>query len=73
VPLVVVVGRLQSTTTGETHPIHLVTEVIHLLLTPYFFIWFVEYNGMIHHHPIPHKLLISIHMKSGLIPPKLME
>jgi hypothetical protein len=35
-------------------------EVIHLLLTPHFFIWFVEYNGLIHHHLIPHKLIISV-------------
>jgi hypothetical protein len=48
-------------------------EVIHLLLTPHFFIWFVEYNGLIHHHHIPHKLIISIYMRSGLIPPNLME
>jgi hypothetical protein len=33
----------------------------------------VEYNGLIHHHLIPHKLIISIYMWSGLIPPKLME
>jgi hypothetical protein len=25
-------------------------EVIYLLLTPHFFIWFVEYNELIYHH-----------------------
>ena len=42
------------------------------LLTPHFFIWFVEWNELIHKHLIPHKLIISICMRNGLIPPKLM-
>jgi hypothetical protein len=47
--------------------------MIHLLLTSHIFIWFVEYNELIHHHFIPRKLIISIYMRSELIPPKLME
>jgi hypothetical protein len=27
---------------------------IHHLLTPHFFVWFVELNELIHHHLIPH-------------------
>jgi hypothetical protein len=48
-------------------------EVIHLFLTSHFFIWFMEYNELIHHHLIPRKLIISTYMRSWLIPPKLME
>jgi len=48
-------------------------EVIHLLLTPHFCIWFVEWNELIYHHLIPHKLIISICMRNELILSKLME
>jgi hypothetical protein len=30
-------------------------------------------NGLIHDHHIPHKSMISISMRAGVIPPKLME
>jgi hypothetical protein len=29
-------------------------ELVHPLLTPHFFVWFVEWNELIHHHIIPH-------------------
>jgi len=28
------------------------SELAHHLLTPHFFVWFVEWNGLIHHHLI---------------------
>jgi hypothetical protein len=29
-------------------------ELVHHLITPHFFVWFVEWNELIHHHLIPH-------------------
>jgi hypothetical protein len=29
-------------------------DVVHHLLTPHFFVWFVEWSELIHHHLIPH-------------------
>jgi hypothetical protein len=29
-------------------------ELVHHLLTPNFFVWFVEWNELIHYHLIPH-------------------
>jgi hypothetical protein len=29
-------------------------ELVHHLLTPHFFVWFVDWNELIHHHLIPH-------------------
>jgi hypothetical protein len=29
-------------------------ELLHHLLTPHFFGWFVEWNELVHHHLIPH-------------------
>jgi len=37
-----------------------------------FFIRFIEWNELIHHHLIPYKLIISICKKNELIPPKFM-
>jgi hypothetical protein len=34
-------------------------EVVHHLLTPHLFVWFVEWNEFIHQHFIPHRLMIS--------------
>jgi hypothetical protein len=28
-------------------------DVVHRLLTPHFFVWFVEWSELIHHHLIP--------------------
>jgi hypothetical protein len=28
-------------------------EIVHHLLTPHLFVWFVEWNVLIHHHLIP--------------------
>jgi hypothetical protein len=28
--------------------------IVHHLLTPHFFVWFVEWSELIHHHLIPH-------------------
>ena len=36
------------------------------------FVWFVEWNGLIHDHLITHKLTISICTRNMLIPPKFM-
>ena len=47
-------------------------SIIFSLIT--FCIWFVELNELIHHHLIPHKLIIiSICMRNELIPPKIMR
>jgi hypothetical protein len=49
-------------------------EVVHLLLTPHFFIWFVEWNRLIHHHLISHKLIISIiSVRNELVSPKFIR
>ena len=43
---------------------------VHHLLASHFFVWFVEWNGwMIYHHIIPHKLMINMSMRGGVIPP----
>ena len=36
-----------------------------------FFVWFVEWNRLMHHHLIPHKLMSSTSMRNGVIPPYL--
>jgi len=41
---------------------------VHHILT-HLFVWFVEWNGLIHHSLIPHKLVISIGMGDGVIAP----
>jgi hypothetical protein len=38
-----------------------------------FCIWFVEWNELIHHQLIPHKITISICMRNELVPLKFME
>ena len=48
-----------------------VVTIIFSFLT-FFVFWFVEWNGLIHHHHITHKLTISICMRNMLIPPKFM-
>lgn len=45
--------------------------VVHCLLT-HFFVWFVERNGLIHHHLTSHKLIVSIITRNGVIPPNFM-
>jgi hypothetical protein len=35
------------------------------------FVWFVEWNGFIHHHLITNKLIISTSMRNEAIPPNL--
>jgi hypothetical protein len=32
----------------------LMNDIVHHLLTPHFFVWFVEWSELIHHHLIPH-------------------
>jgi len=39
------------------------SELVHHLLNPNFFVWFVEWNGLIHHRLIAHKLIISTSMR----------
>jgi hypothetical protein len=46
--------------------------VVHFLLTAHFFIWLEEWNELIHHHLIPHELIISICTNNELILPKFM-
>jgi hypothetical protein len=48
-------------------------EVVHFLLTAHFFIWLEEWNELIHHHFIPHELIISICTSNELILPKFMR
>jgi hypothetical protein len=45
--------------------------IVHHLLTPHFFVWFVEWNELIHHHYISHKLITSNNMRNEFIPPNL--
>jgi hypothetical protein len=46
-------------------------ELVHHLLTPHFFIWFVEWIELIHHHPIPYSYLVSTNVRNEVIPPNL--
>jgi hypothetical protein len=46
-------------------------ELLHHLLTSHFFVWFVEWNGLIHHHLIHHSYLVSTNMKNEITPPNL--
>jgi hypothetical protein len=43
-------------------------DVVHHLLIPHFFVWFVEWSELIHHYLIPHSYLFSTHMWNGVIP-----
>jgi hypothetical protein len=49
----------------------LINDVVHHLLTPHFFVWFVEWSELIHHHLIPRSYLFSTNMWNGVIPPNL--
>jgi hypothetical protein len=46
-------------------------DIVHHLLTPHFFVWFVEWSELIHHHLIPHSKLFSTNMWNEVIPPNL--
>jgi hypothetical protein len=46
-------------------------KVVPHLLTHHFLVWFVEWNELIHHHFIPHRLIISNNMGNEFIPPNL--
>jgi hypothetical protein len=46
-------------------------NLIHRLLTPHFFVWFVEWIELIHHHLIPYSYLVSTNMRNEVIPPNL--
>jgi hypothetical protein len=46
-------------------------DLVHRLLTPHFFVWFVEWIELIHHHLIPYSYLVSTNMRNGVIPPNL--
>jgi hypothetical protein len=46
-------------------------DIVHHLLTPHFFVWFVELSELIHHHLIPHSFSFSTNMWNGVIPPNL--
>jgi hypothetical protein len=41
-------------------------ELVHHLLIPYFFVWFMKWNGLMYHHIIPHKLIIRISVTNGV-------
>jgi hypothetical protein len=43
-------------------------KLVHYLLTLHF-VWLVEWKGLIHHHLIPHKLIIISSTRNGVIPP----
>jgi hypothetical protein len=46
-------------------------ELVHHLLTPYFFVWFVECIELIYHHSIPYSYLVSTNIRNKVIPPNL--
>jgi hypothetical protein len=46
-------------------------DLVHRLLTPHFFVWFVEWIELIHHHLIPYSYLVSTNMRNEVIPPNL--
>jgi hypothetical protein len=46
-------------------------DLIYRLLTPHFFVWFVEWIELIHHHLIPYNYLVSTNMRNKVIPPNL--
>jgi hypothetical protein len=46
-------------------------DLVHRLLTPHFFVWFVEWIELIHHHLIPYSYLVSTNMRNEDIPPNL--
>jgi hypothetical protein len=46
-------------------------ELVHHLFTPHFFIWFVKWIELIHHHPIPYSYLVSTNVSNEVIPPNL--
>jgi hypothetical protein len=46
-------------------------DLILRLLTPHFFVWFVEWIELIHHHLIPYSYLVSTNMRNEVIPPNL--
>jgi hypothetical protein len=43
-------------------------NLVQHLLAPHFFVWFVEWNGLIHHHLIPHSWLVGTNMRNVVIP-----
>jgi hypothetical protein len=42
--------------------------IVYYLLTTHFFVWFMKWNELIHHHFIPHKLIISNNARNEFIP-----
>jgi hypothetical protein len=46
-------------------------DLVHRLLTPHFFVWFVEWIKLIHHHLIPYSYLVSTNMRNEVIPSNL--
>jgi hypothetical protein len=52
-------------------------EVVHHLFTLHFLVWFVEWNELLHHHFIPHRLIISNNVRNVwnelMMPPPHLE
>jgi hypothetical protein len=46
-------------------------DLVHRLLTLHFFVWFVEWIELIHHHLIPYSYLVSTNIRHEVIPPNL--
>jgi hypothetical protein len=46
-------------------------DLVHRLLTPHFFVWFVEWIELIHHRLIPYSYLVSTNMRNEVIQPNL--
>jgi hypothetical protein len=46
-------------------------ELVHHLLTLHFFVWFMEWIELIHHHLIPYSYLVSTNVRNEVIPPNL--
>jgi hypothetical protein len=44
-------------------------DLVHRLLTPHFFVWFMEWIELIHHQLIPCSYLVSTNMRNEVIPP----
>jgi hypothetical protein len=46
-------------------------KLVHHLLTPHFFVWFVEWNELINYHLVPHSYLVIANIRNVVIPPNL--
>jgi hypothetical protein len=52
---------------GTSRLFGLRNELVYHLITPQFFVWFVEWNELIHHHIIPYIYLVSTNMRNVIV------